>query len=361
MRGNPLSRGNPFSLLGRGMHSLFTRSPFSRSGKGSLATGLERLDPSRLAAAAGVCAGLALFMGLTALLILSGERAFPRTPGGILPQGGLDGMDLFALLGSARPEAGPEPDGGMLAPEIPPALAVQKYVLQPGDTIDGIARRYGLTRDAVISMNGIVNAKRIKAGTVLKLPNQNGIVHSVAAGESLTAIAKRYGVSVNAILDVNSLESYVLSKGQSLFIPGARLDRNQLREALGESFGWPVRGLISSSFGYRIDPIAKVRRFHYGIDIVGTQGARISAAIDGRVVDVGTNPIFGNYVIVAHYGSYQTAYAHLSKVSVRVGQSVDRGEKLGEMGNTGYSTGTHLHFAMYKGGVAVNPINFLSK
>jgi murein DD-endopeptidase MepM/ murein hydrolase activator NlpD len=275
--------------------------------------------------------------------------------------GGGGQTDLLDLLGSAKPDEGPGLDSGMLAPDIPAALAVETYVLKAGDTIDSVAKRFGITRDAVISMNGIVNVKRIRAGTALKLPNQSGIVHRVAAGESLASIAQRYKVSVNALLDVNSLESFVLQKGQTLFVPGAKLDRASMSEALGELFGWPVRGSITSSFGYRIDPIAKVRRFHYGLDIMGSEGARINAAMDGRVVDAGYNANFGNYVIISHAGGLQTAYAHLRKSIVKAGQSVGRGQEVGEMGNTGYSTGTHLHFSVYRNGKAMNPVNYLSK
>jgi murein DD-endopeptidase MepM/ murein hydrolase activator NlpD len=78
-------------------------------------------------------------------------------------------------------------------------------------------------------------------------------------------------------------------------------------------------------------------------------------------VDSGFNGSFGNYVILAHSGGFQTAYAHLSAISVNKGEKIGRGQKVGEMGNTGYSTGTHLHFSVYRNGKAMNPGNYLSK
>ncbi len=317
--------------------------------------------PGKIAMLAAVSGGIALFLGLAAGIIVMSERAFPRMEGAGDPLGGLAGADLLMLLDAGRPDLGAEAEAGMVAPDISPALSVQEYVLKKGDTIDSIAKRFGLSRDSVISMNGITNAKYIVAGTALKLPNQDGILHRVSSGESLAAIAKRYKVEVNALLDANNLESYALKSGQNLFIPGAKLDKMKLREALGDLFAWPVRGRVSSPFGYRIDPIAKVRRFHYGIDLAGWEGMRVNSAMEGRIIDTGYNGNFGNYVIIAHSGGFQTAYAHLSVVSVSAGTAVVRGQKIGEVGNTGYSTGSHLHFSMYRYGKAVNPVNFLSK
>jgi murein DD-endopeptidase MepM/ murein hydrolase activator NlpD len=357
---SPISRGSRSRSAGLGIGRRL--ADIARALESGIGPGSPLLsNPQRVAILSAVFGGIALFLGLTAGIVVLSERAFPRVAGTEGPLGGLAGADLLSLLEAGRPDDGSDGGVDLAAPDISPALDVREYVLQKGDTIDSVARRYGLRRDSIISMNGISNVKRIKAGSRLKLPNQDGVIHVVAAGDSLNAIAKRYKVGVNALLDANSLDSYVLKSGQSLFVPGGKLDGALLREALGDLFGWPVRGRITSPWGYRIDPIAHVRRFHYGLDIMGAEGTRINAALDGRVVDSGYNGNFGNYVILAHSGGFQTAYAHLSAISVKKGESVGRGQKIGEMGNTGYSTGTHLHFSVYRNGKAMNPGNYLSK
>ncbi len=304
---------------------------------------------------------LALILSLVLMALKFGGAAYPMDTASfelpLLPQG----SDLLSFLENAAPNHDVGPESGMIDTPLPLSLDLSYHVLKKGETIDSVAKRYGRDRDTIISMNGIVNVKRIASGTKLKIPNMNGIIYSVKAGDSLARIAGIHKVSVTAILDANNLDSYTISKGQSLFIPGAKLDRSTLRQALGELFAWPVRGRITSVFGYRNDPFTGVRRFHGAIDIMGQMGQEINAAVEGRVVETGHNPIYGNYVILAHAGGYQSFYAHLNRISVTSGQSLQRGAKLGEMGNTGYSTGTHLHFAIYKRGQAVNPIGLLPK
>jgi murein DD-endopeptidase MepM/ murein hydrolase activator NlpD len=132
-----------------------------------------------------------------------------------------------------------------------------------------------------------------------------------------------------------------------------------LRLALGELFVYPIRGRLTSSFGWRLDPISGVRRFHAALDLAASTGTTVKAAMDGRIATVGYNATYGNYIIMSHSGGYQTLYAHLHSVSVRKDAAVNQGSKIGEVGNTGYSTGPHLHFAVFRNGKAVNPLDYL--
>jgi murein DD-endopeptidase MepM/ murein hydrolase activator NlpD len=133
-----------------------------------------------------------------------------------------------------------------------------------------------------------------------------------------------------------------------------------LKLALGELFAYPVRGArLTSAFGWRNDPITGVRRHHAAVDLAAAQGTPVKAASGGRVLAVGYNSTYGKYIVLGHSGGYQTMYAHLNTTSVIQGASVSQGDKIGEVGSTGYSTGPHLHFAVYKNGRAVNPLDFL--
>ena len=116
---------------------------------------------------------------------------------------------------------------------------------------------------------------------------------------------------------------------------------------------------MASGFGYRIHPVYKTRTFHAGMDFTAPTGTEIFSTGNGEVVYVETsNRGYGNNVIVKHGFGYETLYAHMSKILVREGQKVKRGEVIGLVGNTGTSTAPHLHYEVRKNGQAVNPINF---
>lgn len=122
---------------------------------------------------------------------------------------------------------------------------------------------------------------------------------------------------------------------------------------------WPVRGRVTSEFGPRISPITRRREFHFGIDIAGSRGSPIYAAADGKVIFAAYRRGFGNTVILNHGDSLSTLYAHLKSFNVSVGSEVKKGQVLGYMGSTGYSTGAHVHYEVHKKGVAVNPGGYL--
>jgi LysM repeat protein len=239
------------------------------------------------------------------------------------------------------------------------ALSLAGHTIGRGDTISGIAMKYGLNLDTVVSVNRIEDVRRVPVGAELKLPNQNGILHAVRRGDSLSSIGKAYNVSMHALADVNNLESAVIHPGQELFIPGARMRQMDLKKVLGELFIFPTNGRITSAFGPRNDPFTGVRRFHNGIDIAGPVGTPVLAAMAGKVVKIGVHPSYGRYVIMSHASGYQSWYAHLNKPLVASGTTVAQGEIIGEMGNTGYSTGPHLHFSIFKNGSPVDPMRFL--
>ncbi len=124
-------------------------------------------------------------------------------------------------------------------------------------------------------------------------------------------------------------------------------------------FQWPVHGPITSPFGWRIHPIAGVRRFHEGIDIAADSGTPIAAAEAGRVIYAGWYGGYGNYISIDHGGGVSTGYGHCSAIYVSVGQDVSRGQAIGAVGSTGYSTGPHLHFEVRINGKPIDPLTRL--
>jgi len=116
---------------------------------------------------------------------------------------------------------------------------------------------------------------------------------------------------------------------------------------------------LASGYGYRIDPIYKTSKMHSGLDFAAPRGTEIYATGDAEVVDVNrSHRGYGNYIILEHGFGYETMYAHLSAIKVKRGEQVNRGEVIGEMGNTGKSTGTHLHYEVHKDDKKVDPINY---
>ncbi len=118
----------------------------------------------------------------------------------------------------------------------------------------------------------------------------------------------------------------------------------------------PTYGVLTSKFGFRTNPISQKTEFHLGIDIAAQEGAAVMSAADGQVVEVSNNSIRGNYVVIHHFSGLQTLYQHLNYTFVRTGQSVKAGERIATVGNTGYSTGPHLHFELIENGKYVDSL-----
>jgi murein DD-endopeptidase MepM/ murein hydrolase activator NlpD len=264
-----------------------------------------------------------------------------------------------ALMAMLEPEPSAPPSGDTALPPLPSLLVERTYTVRRGDSLQTIARQFGLREDTIISANGLSSKNQLQVGKTLKVPNMNGVYHTVKRNENLSVIARAYGVDMTRIADANNISSSTIRVGDRLFIPNAKLDASVLRNFYGETFIWPVRGPISSPFGYRINPFSGQRTFHAAIDIVVNKGTSVKATREGKVADTGYNAVFGNYVIIRHADGYQSLYAHLNTVLTHKGASVNQGEVIGRSGNTGQSTGPHLHFSIFRNGQAVDPRKYL--
>jgi murein DD-endopeptidase MepM/ murein hydrolase activator NlpD len=268
------------------------------------------------------------------------------------------------------PEGIPEAEwnselGGMLEPESfskPRTLQYSTYIVNKGDMIGGLAEAFGLNQDSLISINNIKNTRLLQIGQVLRIPNQDGIMYTVKKDDTLETIAGKYKSNALDIKIANELFSDKALPGTSLFIPGAQLDWMERQEINGDLFMWPLSGgYITSPYGYRIYPFDDDggRQFHTGIDIGSPTGTPVRAAMAGRVSSAGWNDVFGNHVVISHHAGYRTLYGHMSVIRVKTGAYVGTGERIGDVGSTGRSTGPHLHFTVYKNGVTVNPRSLL--
>ena len=122
---------------------------------------------------------------------------------------------------------------------------------------------------------------------------------------------------------------------------------------------WPVNGELTSGYGYRRDPFTRKRAFHNGVDLAVPSGTPVYAAAKGKVKKVGRNKISGKYIIISHVQEYESLYCHLSDVLLKEGERVSNETLIGYSGNTGRSTGPHLHFEIRENGKSVNPFSII--
>ena len=249
------------------------------------------------------------------------------------------------------------------------------YTVRRGDTLSSIAARRNLPIEEIMNANNL-NSDFIKAGQELVLPiidskavknnssakikeansSSKQIVHQVQRGDALSSIARLYGTNVDSIRRANNLNGDRIFAGDKLIIT----DYKRGPFSLGRgSLIWPVNGRITSNFGWRNHPIKKTRLFHNGLDIAVPSGTPVKAAAAGEVVHSGWMNGFGYTVIVDHGRGVETLYAHNSKVSVAKGSMVNKGQQVALSGNTGLSTGPHLHFGVLQNEKPLNPKNYL--
>jgi len=240
------------------------------------------------------------------------------------------------------------------------------YTVQTGDTLYGLAQKFGISADTIMWANGRLedHPDLLEVGQVLTILPVDGIYHTVQKGETLASIAKKYKVDVSAILECeyNNLEGADIVPGQKIIVPGGKkpykprvvhVYSGPIPQGAAKGTGafvWPTSGVITQKFWAR----------HKAIDIGAPTGTPVVAADSGYVVKAGWSKYgYGNYIVIDHGNGFQTLYAHLSAILVQVGQSVAKGTRIGSVGSTGRSTGPHLHFEIRYNGVQRNPLGYL--
>lgn len=243
-----------------------------------------------------------------------------------------------------------------------PSLYYRAYQVQEGEMVGGIAARFDISQDAIISLNKIKNTRTLQIGQLLKIPSIDGILYTVKDRDTISGIAKTYKINEADIVSVNQIKDDVLPKGFVLFLPNAKLDWMTIQEINGDMFVCPIHGKyrISSRYGWRSDPFTRNRSFHNGIDMATHRGTPVFAALAGVVVSTGYSPVYGNHVIIRHHSGYKTLYGHLNSIFTSANRYVNTATQIGTVGSTGRSTGPHLHFTVYKNGATINPFTVLN-
>jgi murein DD-endopeptidase MepM/ murein hydrolase activator NlpD len=278
-------------------------------------------------------------------------------------------------------------DGTLLKPvavdtSVPDGSAlIRTYKVKNGDTLAGIAAKFDVSTMTLWWANKLKAKDALVRGQELRIPPVTGLVVEVKSTDTLASLARRYKVAETEILATNQIEDRNLVVGQVLVLPDAKgapiktpkpkaTSRPTARSSGGGSSG-PVRTPRTYSGGNFAWPtsshhISQYYHYgHYGIDIDGSTGDPIYAAAGGTVTFAGWKSNGGGYQVwISHGSGLYTTYNHMSSVSVGRGQHVGKGQRVGRMGATGFATGSHLHFEVWKGpiwsgGTRVNPLAYL--
>lgn len=263
------------------------------------------------------------------------------------------GGDISVVDGTALvAENGPLSQGADI-----PSEHISTYVVRNGDTLSQIAEMYDVSVNTIIWANDLKN-RTIREGQVLVILPVSGVKYEVKAGDTLSYVAKKFKADAEEVRQFNNLpDSGKLAVGESIIIPDG--DASLASQAVPSSGSKPASNSRSSVIaryptyeGYYMRPLeagTKSQGLHgyNGVDIAAPVGTPIFAAAAGEVIvarSSGWNGGYGEYVVIEHPNGTQTLYSHLSQVLVTSGISVFKGQVIGYVGNTGKSTGPHLHF-----------------
>lgn len=260
---------------------------------------------------------------------------------------------------------------------------VDEYVIQPGDSLGGIANRFGVSIETILWENNLTIRSLLKPGIALHIPPTSGVMYTVQKRDSLSKIAKNFNAKPEDIIRFNNLkpDGSDLVVGERIMIPGGvkvvastpattPTKRNTRTTASSYNAGTPPPSVYApSSAGFTwpagVHTITQYYSWHHsGVDIAGPWQTPIYASRDGVVVksQCGWNGGYGCYIIIDHGDGYRTLYGHNSVLLVSPGETVQAGQTISLMGNTGNvrgTTGIHLHFEVWVNGARTNPLRFV--
>lgn len=241
--------------------------------------------------------------------------------------------------------------------ELPP-LGIYLYQVTDSDTLFGLAARFNLPYESLATLNHLSRKEDLSAGQTLMVPSMPGLfLPSPPTGE-----LERFLRSWREMPAKEEAYHFLTPRGEEefLFLPGERFHQIERAFFLGILFRSPLpAGKLSSDYGWRISPITGNEHFHNGIDLAAPRGTEVFPAREGSVIAVGRDSVYGNYIALSHEGGYSTFYGHLDSTSVELNQTVTSTMIIGRVGDTGLSTGPHLHFELRNPNGSFDPESFL--
>ena len=246
---------------------------------------------------------------------------------------------------------------------IADSLTVYQYVPREGEDIFALAARCNIPYSALASLNRLNHSSMLAAGKPLLLPSSPGIfVPREPASDLERLLASSRPLSTE---EKDSATLTITGKaGDSgtvfYFFPGSEFTATERAFFLNTGFRFPLSSYrLTSSFGMRQNPVTGNMRFHEGLDLAAPPGTEVYAAGDGIVTEVGSDPVYGNYIVIKHGGDWASLYGHLQRIGTALQSPVKSGMIIGWVGSTGQSTGPHLHFELRQNGKARDPDKYL--
>lgn len=261
------------------------------------------------------------------------------------PNGGRGGAEIVvvdgALMSSGPIGADDVSNISLTSDEI------SVYTVREGDSLSLIADMFGVTTNTILWANDLASAKSIKAGDNLIILPIAGVRYKIKSGDTIAGVAKTYGGNAEEIIAYNQLSAgAALTAGATIIIPGGTVPA-PARPKTAAKAGATGKG--SAGFIHPLPGAMRTQGIHgfNAVDLAASIGAPIKAAAAGEVIvskSGGWNGGYGNYIVIKHANGTQTLYAHTSENLVSVGTRVGQGEVIAKVGNSGRSTGSHLHF-----------------
>jgi murein DD-endopeptidase MepM/ murein hydrolase activator NlpD len=237
------------------------------------------------------------------------------------------------------------------------SLVVFRYAPSGSPSLISLAAQFGLPYSSLASLNRLDQDDPLPAEVLV--PNMPGLfVPEEPDSDTERVVASR---RAGALAQAQAVTITVNDKSTRFrFFPGSDFDRVERLSYLGILFRRPLRNTrISSSYGFRRSPFTGKPSFHSGVDFPGPVGTPVFAAREGMVIAIGIHDVYGRFVRIRHQGGYETFYGHLDDINVELNQEVSSGMMLGTVGNTGLSTGPHLHFEIRLNGKSRDPVRHL--
>lgn len=220
------------------------------------------------------------------------------------------------------------------------SLIYYKYKVKKNENFFQIMAKTGMDIESISSVNYLSSPYDIYTGMILYIPNMRGVMDREISSNNQAArekLSKKYFIA-EELLQWDSIS-------EEWFVPGRKLGKVEKSFFYSFAFQSPIEdGRMSSNYGIRKDPFSKKKTFHGGIDIAAPKGTSVLASASGEVVFAGKKGGYGNLIVIKHILGYESRYGHLSKIRVKVGALIKKGELIGDVGSTGRSTGPHLHF-----------------
>lgn len=253
-----------------------------------------------------------------------------------------------------------EDDRSLLASQLNSLFTFFNYQSHLDETLITIAANFGLPIETISTANQIESPELFTPGSVLKIPNMNGIFIPYDPINSMESKLLEENRTGKIFFNVEFSNNNIIYKYK--FYPGEYFNRSERGHFFKAIFLFPLpMGRVTSSYGNRIHPITAKPDFHHGIDWGVETGTPVFASRNGAIKNVGILENYGIYIIIEHEGGFETVYSHLDHSYVNIGDVVMQGDIIAASGNTGISTGPHLHFEIRKDGESLNPVNYLGR